>query len=153
MSVAEIIAALLNDGTSPTTKARIASPETVNEMFKNQIPQFPQFSVQGIPGAKPALTHPLPVLYPQEGNPDQGWGLTFHITQEAGATGRGRGTGWWAGIMNLFWWCDRERGIGGMLAGQTFPFGDPNIMGTWAGCEAAVYAGLDPTEGIAKMSM
>lgn len=149
----KIIAALLNDGTSPTTKARIVSSETVDEMFKNQIPQFGQFANQGIPNAKPNQTNPLPVLYPQEGNPDQGWGLTFHITQEAGATGRGKGTGWWAGIMNLFWWCDREKGVGGMIAGQTFPFGDANIMGAWAACEAAVYQGLDPVGGVATLSI
>lgn len=45
--------------------------------------------------------------------------------------------------MNLFWWCDREKGVGGMLAGQVFPFGDPNVMGTWGACEAAVYQGLE----------
>jgi hypothetical protein len=40
------------------------------------------------------------------------------ITQEPGPTGRGRNTGWWAGIANLFWWCDREKGVAGMIASQ-----------------------------------
>lgn len=138
----EILATLLNDGTSPTTSKQILKPETVNEMFKNQIPQFPDFARAGIPAAKPEYTNPAPELYPQEGNPAQGWGITFMITQEAGATGRGKNTAWWAGIINSFWWCDREKGVAGFIAGQMLPFGDPAIMGAWGACEAAVYAGL-----------
>ena len=40
------------------------------------------------------------------------------LTQESGPTGRGRNTAWWAGIANLFWWCDREKGVAGMIASQ-----------------------------------
>lgn len=43
------------------------------------------------------------------------------ITHEPGVTGRGRNTGWWAGIANLFWWCDREKGVAGMIASQIMP--------------------------------
>lgn len=139
----EIIATLLNDGTSPTNGAKILSKESVDKMFTNSIPQFPQFGRQGIVPAKAHLTNPGPDLYPQEGNPGQGWGLTFMITEEPGATGRGRNTGWWAGLVNLFWWCDREKGVGGMIAGQVLPFGDMNVMGAWFGAEKAVYDGLE----------
>lgn len=76
------------------------------------------------------------------GNPPQGWGLSFHITQEPGPTGRGANTGWWAGIANLFWWCDREKGVAGMIASQVMPFGDATVMGQWGACEAAVYQAL-----------
>ncbi|RMZ77996.1 hypothetical protein DV737_g4113, partial [Chaetothyriales sp. CBS 132003] len=54
----KILATLLNDGTSPTTGAQILKKETVDEMFKNQIPQFPDFGRQGIVAAKPDLTNP-----------------------------------------------------------------------------------------------
>lgn len=111
-------------------------------MFKNQIPEFPDFARTPIPAAKPHWTNPAPELYPQEGNPPQGWGLTFMLTIDAGATGRGKNTAWWAGIINSFWWCDREKGVAGMIAGQILPFGDPNVMGTWFACEKAVYDGL-----------
>ena len=141
-SSAEIIATLLNNGTSPTTGKQILSNASVDEMFKNQIPQFPKFGYETIPAAKPQFTNQLPAMYPQEGNPDQGWGLTFHITQEPGATGRGANTGWWAGICNLFWWADREKGVGGMIAAQVLPFGDATVLRTWVQCEAAVYEGL-----------
>ncbi|CZT20436.1 probable related beta-lactamase [Ramularia collo-cygni] len=138
----QVLAALLNDGKSPKTGAQILKPETVKEMFENQIKEHPDFARAGIPAAKPDQTNPAPELYPQEGNPPQGWGLSFMITQEPGATGRGRNTAWWAGIANLFWWCDREKGVAGMIASQVMPFGDMQVMGQWGACEAAVYQSL-----------
>ena len=138
----QVLAALLNDGTSPKTGKQILKPETVNTMWENQVPEHPDFARQGIPAAKPDQTNPAPELYPQEGNPPQGWGLSFMLTQEPGATGRGRNTAWWAGIANLFWWCDREKGVAGMIASQVMPFGDLNVMGQWGACEAAVYGAL-----------
>jgi len=135
----QVLAALLNDGKSPKTGAQILKAETVNEMFNNQIPDMPNFARVGIPAAKPEQTNPAPELYPQESNPPQGWGLSFFITQAPGATGRGANTAWWAGIANLFWWCDREKGVAGMIASQIMPFGDPHVMGQWGACEAAVY--------------
>lgn len=140
--IIEILSTLLNDGTSPTTGKAILKAETVQQMFTNQIPQFPKYSYTLVPDAKPKLTNPIPALYPQEGNPDQGWGLSFHMSQEPGATGRGANTAYWAGIVNLFWWCDREKGVGGMIAGQVLPFGDPTVMGAWVQCESAVYQDL-----------
>lgn len=53
------------------------------------------------------------------------------LTIEPGVTGRGRNTGWWAGISNQFWWCDRERGVAGMIAGQVLPFGGKFVY--WEG--------------------
>jgi len=64
------------------------------------------------------------------------------MTIEPGQTGRGRNTGWWAGIANLFYWVDRERGVAGMIASQVLPFGDMNVMGAWGEAEGAVYAGI-----------
>ncbi|KAF2754872.1 beta-lactamase/transpeptidase-like protein [Pseudovirgaria hyperparasitica] len=135
----EYIPALLNDGTSPSTGYPILSSKTVDEMFKNQIPQFPNFGHDGLPGAKPDMTNPIPDMYPQDGNPPQGWGLSFFMTIEPGVTGRGRNTGWWAGISNLFYWVDREKGVAGMIASQIMPFGDMSVLGTWFGCEKAIY--------------
>ena len=63
-------------------------------------------------------------------------------TIEPGATGRGANTCWWAGIANLFYWVDREKGVAGMIASQILPFGDMGVMGAWAACEKAVYDGL-----------
>lgn len=134
-----IISVLLNDGTCPVTGATILSRETVDQMFTNQIPQLPEFGRQGIPAAKPTHSNPIPELYPNDGAP-QGWGLSFMIT--GGATGRSEGTGWWAGLANLYWWADREKGIGGIMASQVLPFADLRTIGTWIGLEKTVYDAL-----------
>jgi hypothetical protein len=92
-------------------------------MFTNQIPSMPNFARNPIAAAIPELTNPIQELYPQPKDQEQGWGLTFMLTIHEGATGRGRNTGWWAGLPNLFWWADRENGVGGMVASQIVPFG------------------------------
>lgn len=61
----QVLAALLNDGKSPKSGAQILKPETVREMFNNQIPDMPNFARVGIPAAKPEQTNPAPELYPQ----------------------------------------------------------------------------------------
>jgi len=137
----KIIATLLNDGTSPTTGKQILKKATVDEMFSNQIPEFPNFGRQPIADAMPDLTNPIGELYPQPHDQPQGWGLTFMLTISEGATGRGRNTGWWAGLANLFWWADREKGVGGMVASQILPFADGQVMGLWAQVESQIYQG------------
>lgn len=112
----------------------------MDEMFTNQIPQFPQFGRQGIPASKPELVNPVPDIYPTPGNPPQGWGLTFMLN--GGPTGRSDTTGWWAGIANVFFWADRENGIGGMVCSQILPFGDPRVLGLWVELESLAYQGL-----------
>ncbi|EON62562.1 beta-lactamase [Coniosporium apollinis CBS 100218] len=139
----QILATLLNNGTHPKSGAQILKKETVDTMFENQIPQFPDFARQGIPAAKPDQTNPAPELLPQEGNPPQGWGLTFFLTStELGMTGRAPNSAWWAGLANLFWWADREKGVAGMIASQVLPFGELQVMGQWFACEKAVYDSL-----------
>ena len=133
----QILATLLNDGQSPTTGARILQKATVDAMFENQIPSFPNFGTQGIPPAKADLTNEIPSLYPGE---NQGWGLTFMLSD--GPTGRSKTTGHWAGLPNLFWWCDREQGVAGIIATQVLPFADPQVLGLWVSFESKVYEGL-----------
>jgi CubicO group peptidase (beta-lactamase class C family) len=113
-------------------------------MFTNQIPNFPQFARQSIPAAKKELTNPISNMYPEPDDPAQGWGLTFMLTslERSDPTGRGKNTGHWVGLANLFWWADREKGVGGMIASQILPFGDPSIGVAWSQCEKAVYDGL-----------
>ncbi|KAI4256713.1 MAG: hypothetical protein L6R42_006052 [Xanthoria sp. 1 TBL-2021] len=171
----QILSTLLNDGVSPTTSARILSEASIREIFTNQIPQFPDFGRRGIPAAKPDLTNPIPDMYPQPPEQPQGWGLTFMMTIHPGATGRGANTAWWAGLANLYWWCDREKGIAGMCASQLLPFAgesdgfsflfavvkfwqcaddlvkDRNVLGLWAQVESMVYANLEGGSGASKI--
>ncbi|KAK9454025.1 beta-lactamase family protein [Dipodascopsis uninucleata] len=135
-----IISTLLNDGTSPATGAQILKKSTVDEMFRNQIPNFPNFGRKGIPDAKPELTNAIPDVYPLSGNAPQGWGLTFMLT--GGATGRSSGTGQWAGLANLWWWCDREKGVGGFICSQVLPFVDAKVIGLWVDIESTVYKAI-----------
>ncbi|KJY02326.1 beta-lactamase family protein [Zymoseptoria brevis] len=138
----QILAALLNNGTHKKTGKQILKPETVEAMWNNQIEQHPDFARAGIPAAKSEQTNPMPEMYPQEGNPPQGWGLSFFLTIAPGPTGRGANTAWWAGIANLFWYCDREKGVAGFIGSQIMPFGDAQVMGQWGACEAAVYQAI-----------
>lgn len=92
-------------------------------MFKNQIPQLPNFARNLPPDCKPSFVNSAPEIYPQPGNPAQGWGLSFFSLQEQGPTGRAAGTVWWSGLANLIWWADWKNGIGGMIASQILPFG------------------------------
>ncbi|RDW77816.1 beta-lactamase family protein [Coleophoma cylindrospora] len=137
----QILATLLNNGTCPTTGARILQESTVNEMFRNQIKDFPDFGRQGLQASKPDLTNPIPELYPVSGNPPQGWGLTMMLSN-GGATGRSASTGFWAGLPNLWWWCDREKGVAGMVCTQILPFADAKVLGLWVDIESKVYAAL-----------
>ena len=107
-------------------------------MFTNQIPEMPNFARQGTPASKPDLVNQIPFLYPGDG--PQGWGLSFMIC--GGATGRSEGTAWWAGIANLFWWCDREKGVAGIICSQILPFGDMQVLGLSMDLEATVYKAL-----------
>lgn len=129
---------LINNGTCPKTSVQILRKETVDEMFTNQIPHMPNFSRQGIAAAKPELTNAAPELYPVAGNGPQGWGLTF-MQSKGGATGRSQDTVHWAGLANLWWWADREKGVGGMVCSQVLPFLDMNVLGLWGTVEAEIY--------------
>ncbi|KAI4864320.1 beta-lactamase family protein [Hypoxylon rubiginosum] len=136
---ARILAVLLNDGACPRTGSRLLAKTTVDAMFANQIPRFPDFGRQGIPAAKPDLTNPLPDLYPVAGAPPQGWGLTFMLSGANPATGRSDGTAYWAGLANTYWWCDRERGVAGLVCAQILPFLDAGVVDLWWKLEAAVF--------------
>ncbi|QDS77404.1 hypothetical protein FKW77_006281 [Venturia effusa] len=138
----QILATLLNNGLSPTTGARILAEATVDEMFRNQIPEFPNFGSQNIPAAKPDLTNEIPAIYPVEGNPPQGWGLTMMLTN-GGSTGRSKSTGFWTGLPNLWWWCDREKGVAGIICTQILPFADAKVLELWVDIESQVYAALE----------
>ncbi|RYC78640.1 hypothetical protein BFJ63_vAg18487 [Fusarium oxysporum f. sp. narcissi] len=145
----EVLAVLLNDGKCPRTSAQLLLKETVDEMFRNQIPDFPNFSRQSIPAAKSELTNPLPELYPVPGDPPQGWGLTFMLSN-GGVTGRSTGTGHWAGLSNIWWWCDRENGVAGMVCTQILPLGDAKVLELWVGVEAQVYRAITEEAGVLK---
>ncbi|KAL6894866.1 beta-lactamase/transpeptidase-like protein [Trichoderma evansii] len=137
----KVLAVLLNSGICPRTGVQLLRKETVDEMFRNQIPQFPNYSRQKISASKPDLTNAIGELHPVSKNPPQGWGLTFMKTN-GGSTGRSTETAHWAGLANLWWWCDRENEVAGMVCTQILPFGDSQVANLWAEVEAQVYKAL-----------
>jgi len=92
-------------------------------MFSNQIPQFPDFARNKMQAAIPSATYPIPEIYPaQPHDKPQGWGLSFMLTLEPTAQGRGPNTANWAGMANCYWWADRHHGVGGFIGTQSLPF-------------------------------
>ena len=70
------------------------------------------------------------------------WALTFMINDEEAPTGRPPGALAWAGLANLYFWIDRQNGIGGFWGTQIFPFADPPSVGGYLAFETAVYDSL-----------
>jgi CubicO group peptidase (beta-lactamase class C family) len=111
-------------------------------MFTNQIPQIPDFGRQGIPAAKPDLTNAIPEIWPVSVEaPEQGWGLSFMLS--GGVTGRSPRTASWAGLPNVWWWCDRKKGVAGMLGTQILPFADLDVLKLRDALETEVYKALE----------
>ena len=102
---------------------RILSLESTEMLLANQLPHMPNFGRVPLPAAKPHLTNPIPELYPQPYDQPQGWSFAGLQTIYPTQTGRGVNATQWAGLPNLFWWLDREKGIAGVIATQILPFG------------------------------
>ena len=64
------------------------------------------------------------------------------VNDETAPTGRPAGALGWAGLANLFYWIDRQNGIGGFWATQILPFADPASFGGYIDLETACYAAL-----------
>ena len=70
------------------------------------------------------------------------WALTFMVNDEQAPTGRPAGALGWAGLANLFYWIDRQNGVGGFWATQILPFADPASFGGYMDFETAFYRSL-----------
>ena len=95
-------------------------------------------TIKMLPGAIPTLSNDAE-FFP--GMP-KGWSYTFMVNHEDAPTGRPAGELGWAGLANLFYWIDRQNGVGGFWATQILPFADPVSFGSYMKFETAVYSGL-----------
>ncbi|KAE8376873.1 beta-lactamase/transpeptidase-like protein [Aspergillus bertholletiae] len=136
----QILAVLLNNGTSPTTGKQLLKKETVDEMFRDQIENLPPLREKHFPAAKADLSHSSIGIHPTVEGDRQGWGLTFMLSRST--TGRSVGTVQWSGIANLRWWCDREKGVAGFICSQILPYGDAQLFQLSQDVETEVYKGL-----------
>jgi methyl acetate hydrolase len=124
----------LNDGNGPN--GRVLKKETVEAAVKNGL-QANQKVVM-LPGVIPSLSNDAE-FFP---GLKKSWSYTFMVNDEEAPTGRPAGAIGWAGLANLFYWIDRQNGIGGFWATQILPFGDaPSFIG-YLDFETAVYKNM-----------
>ena len=123
----------LNDGMGE--HGRVLKAETVRMAEKNGLGDK---KVKLLPGVIAALSNDAE-FFP---GLSKSWALSFMVNDEPAPTGRPAGALGWAGLANLFYWIDRQNGIGGFWATQIFPFADPVSFGGYMEFETAVYGSL-----------
>ncbi|MDQ2758381.1 MAG: beta-lactamase family protein [Actinomycetota bacterium] len=124
----------LNDGMGE--HGQVLRPETVEMAVRRHLGEG--LTVGMLPGVIPSLSNDAeywPGLR-------KSWSLAFMINEEQAPTGRPANGQGWAGLANLFYWVDRENGIGGFWATQILPFGDPTSFGEYLAFETATYDAL-----------
>jgi CubicO group peptidase (beta-lactamase class C family) len=140
----QILATILNDGVSPTTRYRILKKETIDLMFQNQVSAWmSNYAGKGLPIPRPDLAqtfleNDFPVMEPQ------GWGLSFQLFGDKRQEGRTEAgvqfhRAFAPGLMNCFWGMDREKGVGGVLMSQILPFADPIVLPLWLQLQGVLY--------------
>ncbi|WP_100402596.1 serine hydrolase domain-containing protein [Bacillus sp. FJAT-42315] len=107
----KFIRMILNDG------AGILKPEIVAKMSQNGLGNKQS---GGWITSDPSLTN-AGEFYPSV---RKSWAYTFQVNEDPTPTGRPAGQLMWAGLGNLYYWIDRENGIGGFFASQLLPFHD-----------------------------
>lgn len=129
----KFIRMLLNDGEG--ANGRVLKPETVAKMAQNGLEGLQS---GGWTSSIPALSNDgefFPGL-------KKSWAYTFQVNEEATPSGRPAGQLMWAGLANLFYWIDRQNGIGGMWASQILPFQDIASYPGFVDFESVVYRHL-----------
>ena len=135
----------LNDGRSDSGE-QILRPETVEMASRNHLPKGMHIKMLPGVGATNTAKSILPVSKPRLSNDAEffpgmpkTWALTFMINEEPAPTGRPAGSLAWAGLANLYYWIDRNNGVGGYWATQIFPFADPTSVAGFLEMERATY--------------
>lgn len=124
----------LNDGAGP--QGQVLSRETVLWAVRNGLQEHQKVGM--LPGVIPSLSNDAE-FFP---GLKKGWSLSFMTNEEEAPTGRPAGSIGWAGLANLFYWIDRQNGIGGYWATQILPFGDATSFTGYLEMESAVYAAI-----------
>ena len=120
----------LNDGSGEN--GRVLKAETVKMAEKNGLGDK---KIKMLPGVIAALSNDAE-FFP---GLSKSWALTFMVNDEQAPTGRPAGALGWAGLANLFYWIDRQNGIGGFWATQIFPFADATSFTGYMNFETAIY--------------
>jgi len=123
----------LNDGNGEF--GRVLTAETVRMAAQNHLGDN---KVTLLRGVIPSLSNDAE-FFP---GLSKSWALTFMVNDEEAPTGRPPGALGWAGLANLFYWIDRQNGVGGFWATQILPFADPASFGGYMDFETALYRSL-----------
>jgi methyl acetate hydrolase len=129
---ARFLGALLDGG------GGILRPESVDLMLADSLGGLPLPDV--IRSTDPTLSNDIPSLPVR-----QSWGLGLHLFLEDLEGMRRAGSGDWAGLLNCYFWIDRESGVAGGLLTQVLPFFDAQVVQLVLAVEQAVYAQLPKT--------
>jgi methyl acetate hydrolase len=124
---------VLNDGAG--ANGRVLKAETVEQMSRNGLGALKS---GGWTTSIPSLSN-TGEFFP--GLP-KSWAYTFMVNDEPTPSGRPAGSLMWAGLANLFYWIDRENGIGGFWGSQILPFQDVSSYPGYVDFETAVYRNL-----------
>lgn len=124
----------LNDGEG--AHGRVLKPQTVEQAVKNGLQ--PHQKVRMLPGVVRSLSNDAE-FFP---GVKKGWSYTFMVNEEEAPTGRPAGTIGWAGLANLYYWIDRQNGLGGFWAAQVLPFADATCLDGYLDFEAASYRAM-----------
>jgi CubicO group peptidase (beta-lactamase class C family) len=129
---ARFLGALLDGG------GGILRPESVDLMLADSLGGLPLPDV--IRSTDPTLSNDIPSLPVR-----QSWGLGLHLFLEDLEGMRRAGSGDWAGLLNCYFWIDRESGVAGGLLTQVLPFFDAQVVQLALAVEQALYAQLPKT--------
>ncbi|KRE63657.1 serine hydrolase domain-containing protein [Nostocoides sp. Soil756] len=124
----------LNDGQGEN--GRVLAPETVEMAVQRHLAK--DLEVTKLPGVIPSISNDAEFFPGQR----KSWSLPFMINEEVAPTGRPAGAQGWAGLANLYYWVDRENGIGGFWATQILPFADAPSFTGYLEFETAAYQSL-----------
>lgn len=124
----------LNEGKTPDGKT-IISHKVWQEAISNNLPDGVTFS--DFPSHDPVLTTPI---FFDKSRLDS-WGLGFAISEYDTPTGRPKGTIYWSGLANLFFWIDLKNKIGGYYASQVLPYCEGSAA-NYINYETTVYKNL-----------
>ena len=123
----------LNDGAGEN--GLVLKPETVRMAVKNGLGDK---KIKMLPGVIQSLSNDAE-FFP---GLSKSWALTFMVNDALAPTGRPAGAIGWAGLANLFYWIDRQNGLGGFWATQILPFADPVSFTGYMDFETAVYKNI-----------
>ena len=107
---------------------QLLRPETVTQMFQNQIGPL---DVGLLQTEVPAASNNLPLA-------GWKWGYGMLVNESPVPGGRSGGSGGWGGGWNTFFWVDGARGLTAAFYTQTAPFYDADIIALYQQFEALV---------------